>query len=63
MQETPEEHELRFQAWKEYIKRNVGNADEKIFRYFWGLYDLLMSEIKTLNNKYKFYQNGKKDDV
>ena len=63
MKETHEEHEKRFQAWKEYIKKNVGNADEEIFRYFWGLYDLLMSEIKTLNNTYKFYKNGKKDDI
>jgi hypothetical protein len=63
MHESSEENEIRFQAWKENIKRNVGNADEKIFRYFWNLYELLMTEVKTLNNKYKFYQNGKKNDV
>ena len=63
MKESEEEHEIRFQAWKEHIKKTVGNADEKIFRYFWGVYDLLMSEIKNLNNKYKFYQNGKKNNL
>lgn len=63
MHETPEEHEIRYQAWKENVKKSIGNADDKIFRYFWGLYNLLMSEIKNLNNQYKFYQNGKKNDL
>ena len=51
MKESFEEHERRYNAWKEHLKKTVGDADEKIFRYFWGLYDLLITEIKNLNNK------------
>ena len=63
MKESFEEHERRYNAWKEHLKKTVGQADEKVFRYFWAMYDLLMTEIKNLNNKYKFYQNGKENDV
>jgi hypothetical protein len=63
VKESEQEHEIRYQAWKENVKKTVGNADDKIFRYFWNLYNLLMSEIKNLNNQYKFYQNGKKNDL
>lgn len=58
-----EEDEIRFQAWKKHVEKITGTEPEQIFRYFWALYDLLMSEIKSLNKQYKFYQNGKKDDV
>jgi hypothetical protein len=41
------ETEARFQRWASHVRNTVGYASDKILRYFWDLYDFLLSEIKT----------------
>jgi len=52
-----EERELRFQRWVKYIRR-LGNADEKILRYLWDLYDALLSEIRDLRKPNNNHNNN-----
>ena len=54
---TSDENETRFQNWAKYIRRTVGDASDKILRYFWDLYSTLMAEI---NNNSNHNNNGKK---
>ena len=41
------ENEARYQKWASHVRTTVGEASDKILRYFWDLYDFLLSEIKT----------------
>lgn len=56
----PEDDEIRFQRWANYIRKNVGDATDKILRYFWDLYSTLMDEIKSNNSHSNNNSNGKK---
>lgn len=49
-----EERELRFQRWREHI-RKLGKADEKVLRYLWDLYDELLEQIRELK---KLFNNN-----
>jgi hypothetical protein len=44
------ETEARYQRWAAHVRNNVGSASDKILRYFWDLFDFLLSEIKTTKN-------------
>lgn len=51
------EDEKRYRRWANFIKNHVGDASDRILRYFWDLYSVLIDEIRTTNQNHK--DNGK----